>query len=91
MGQPLKYEELSNMTDEQVIARYNGYANPTNVIGFGYWLDELVRRRTEKQTEKMLEATIKMESATQKMLWVAITSVVVSIISIVITLNSGCR
>jgi hypothetical protein len=79
-----KYEDIINMSDKDVIAAYD-----TTLAQF--WREEIKYRQSEKQTQRMLDATIKMESATQKMLWVAVASVAVSVLSLIMALNSGCH
>ena len=45
------YEEVMALTDEELQKRYN-VATKRTVVGTGYYWDEIVRRRAEKQTDR---------------------------------------
>jgi hypothetical protein len=98
------YEEIMNLSDEDLQKRYDA-ATKNTVVGTGYYWDEIVRRRAEKQAQRMFDVTEKMSSSSDRMLditveirtatnimmWAAIASVVVSIIALIIALQGGCH
>ncbi len=51
------YDQLRQMTDAEIVERYNGAARNTQV-GTGFWLQEMSRRQTDRQTRAMLLLTI---------------------------------
>ena len=85
---PYKYQDLINATDEELIAHYDSTTEKgKTAVWLQYFLDELVRRRNEKQTAEMLTITKRMEKATTIMMWTAIMSVIVSIVTLYVTIN----
>lgn len=58
-----KYSDLQRLTDEELVARYDSAAEHT-VVGTDFYLDELSRRGTRRQSETMLQFTRQMRSWT---------------------------
>lgn len=47
------YEKLTQLDESELIRQYNAEAKHT-VVGTAFYLDELARRKSERQTDKML-------------------------------------
>jgi hypothetical protein len=71
-----KYRELNNLSDEDLIEKYNEAAEHT-VVGTGFYLDELVRRDNVRESKRMLRVS-------EISLIVAFISLVVAMIAIFI-------
>ncbi len=98
------YEEVMALTDEELQERYN-VATKRTVVGTGYYWDEIVRRRAEKQTDRMIDVTermnsssdrmlaitVQIKSATNIMMWAAIVSAVASFAAVFIAIQSSCH
>ena len=85
--------EIDGLSVEEIIAQIEDmskYMNSNDPM-YTFAVNTLFLKRTDRATQRMLDATIKMESATQKMFYVAIASVVVSVLSLIVTLRSGCH
>lgn len=50
------WQKLRSMTDDEVIAAYDSAATNT-VVGTGYFLEEMARRRSDRQATTMLRLT----------------------------------
>jgi len=70
------YEEIKNMSDEDLIKAYNKQTENT-FVGTNFWLDEIIRRENDKITKR----TIKISKIS---LGVAILSLISSIIGLFI-------
>lgn len=62
-----KYIDLINLTDEQVIEKYDEHAQRT-AVGISYYCDELNRRSNEKTNKIMIRCTIAITFMTAVML-----------------------
>ncbi len=72
-----KYEELSKMTDEELIRRYDLHAE-NNFVGTNFFLDELIRRKSWEESERMLEISENSLELSRKATKVAIMSLIVT-------------
>ena len=75
----MKYNDLSKITDEELIELYDKTAKNT-AVGLGYYTEELARRRTEKSDKLMLRCTVWIAIMTAVMLLSTIANVVVAIL-----------
>lgn len=76
------YRELLDMRDEHLIAAHDARAAGT-VLGVNYYLDELRRRATDRQTERMVELTAAIERLTRIVTLLTAVSVVLGVIALV--------
>ncbi|MEK0360924.1 hypothetical protein [Pseudomonas sp. CBC3] len=63
MGHIPKYKELEALTDDELIDRYDAAATNT-VVGTGFYLEEIARRQTAKESTRMLQLTQTMRTLT---------------------------
>ncbi|MGA7672674.1 MAG: hypothetical protein WBW04_19810 [Nitrolancea sp.] len=78
------FAELREMTDDQLIAEHDSLA-PTGGVGFGYYLDELSRRQTERQTDRMLQLAQSMASLTRYIFVLTVVNVILVAVTIAIS------
>lgn len=69
-------KELENLSDEEIIKRHDAMAANT-LVGTAFYADELARRQTSAQNDKMLSLTKKMEKLTWAMLILTLINIVV--------------
>ena len=53
------YREFLEMSDDELIERHDRRASNT-MVGTGHYLDELTRRRQERNTEQIMRMTVVM-------------------------------
>jgi CHASE3 domain sensor protein len=80
------YQQLLAMSDEQLIAAHDGAAKHT-VLGLNYYLDELRRRATDRQTQRMVELTEAIERLTRIVTLFTGVSVVLGAIALLVALT----
>ena len=85
MGKPPKFIDLIQLSDEEVQNRYDNLTTNTEV-GTKFYLDELLRRRNERQSQQMTDITVKIKTATDRMLIASIVSIMVSVIALIVAL-----
>ncbi len=71
-----KHDELAQLTEEDLVRRYNEAAENT-VVGTGFYRDEIVRRGQQRQNDQMLAFTKQMRDLT---IWIAILTIVNAIL-----------
>lgn len=72
------YEQLRNLSDEELIAMHDKHAAHT-CVGVSYYLDELARRDSERVNRSMLRCTKWITAMTAVMLLTTIANVIVSL------------
>ena len=77
-----KIEQLRAMTEEQLIETYDSIAEHTGV-GTQFYLDELVRRRVERQTKRLVELTDQIRLLTLAVAGATIVALVISVAALV--------
>lgn len=75
MGHIPKHEELLALSDEDLVNRYNAEATNT-VVGTAFYLDELSRRQSARESSRMLKATQTMRTLTWAIFVLTIANVV---------------
>jgi hypothetical protein len=79
------YEELTGLTDEQLIAIFN--QDRQNIsVGKQWYLDEITRRRTDRATEALVRLTRQLAALT---VVIALLTAVGAAASVVAALRSG--
>jgi len=56
MGMAPKHDHLAAMSDDELIARYNGQAEHT-VVGTAFYREELARRQMARESSRMFTLT----------------------------------
>lgn len=79
MGMAPSHVDLANLSDDELVARYNTLAS-TTVVGTQFYLDELTRRRMSKESARMLTLTQTMERLTWVILILTVINIVVAAI-----------
>lgn len=72
-----KHNELDELADEELVARYNTLAAST-VVGTQFYRDEIARRQTVKESARMLSLTETMSRLTWVMLVLTVINVIVA-------------
>jgi hypothetical protein len=72
-----KHNELDELADEELVARYNALAAST-VVGTQFYRDEIARRQTAKESARMLSLTETMSRLTWVMLVLTVINVIVA-------------
>lgn len=75
----LSYEQLTNLSDEELIERYNEHAQHT-IVGIDYYMEEIQRRETEKSNRIMVNCTKAITYMTAVMLLATIANVIIAFI-----------
>ena len=75
----MKYNDLVNLTDEELIKQYDKAAEHTSV-GLNYYTEEIARRRTEKSDDLMIKLTKWITIMTAIMLLSTIANVIIAIV-----------
>ena len=70
-----KWKELENLSDEELIAKYDANANNT-VVGTGFFQKELSRRATNKQNQEMVKISRSVKNMTIAILVLTVFNVV---------------
>jgi amino acid permease len=73
------YEEIRNLTDDEVVQRFNQAAIGTS-LGVDYWINEMFRRTTERSAAQMEDMTATIKRLTWVNLVFVILTVVVAIV-----------
>ncbi|EOX1767270.1 hypothetical protein ACPDME_003489 [Vibrio cholerae] len=81
MGMIPTYEELKGLSREEIIERYNQIGKHT-VVGTQFYLDELIRRQNEEQTNAMLKINKRMQYMTVLITILTIANVVLVAMSV---------
>ncbi len=81
------YQQLLDMSDEQLIAAHDRAAENT-YLGVAYFLDELRRRATDRQTQRMVELTEAIERLTRVVTLLTGVSVVLGILALLVALTA---
>lgn len=81
------YRQLLDMSDEKLIAAHDAAAKNT-ALGISYYLDELRRRATDRQTERMVELTVAIERLTRVVMMLTVVSVVLGALALVVTVTA---
>lgn len=76
----MKYLDLQNLTDEELIKKYDDVAESTQ-IGLNYYTEELARRRNEKSNKLMLNYTRWIVIMTAVMLLCTIVNVIIAVVN----------
>ena len=76
----MKYSELQNLTDEELIAEYDDTEKST-CVGLNFYTEELARRRTEKTNKIMVKYTLWITIMTAVMLLCTIVNVVIAVVN----------
>lgn len=74
-----KYNELVNLSDEELIQKYDDKASYTSV-GINYYMEEIQRRRTEKSNRLMVKLTKWITIMTLIMLISTVVNLIIAII-----------
>lgn len=77
-----KISELHAMTDEEVIAWYDAIAKNT-VVGTQVYLDELVRRQVDRQTQKLISLTDQIRLLTLAVAGAAVIALAISVFALI--------
>ena len=77
-------DELRELSDEEVVQRHDANAGPT-VVGTQHYLNELARRDTVRQGERM-EALTK---SINRLTWVIMVATLIGVVLTAISLLSG--
>lgn len=80
------YRQLLDMSDEKLIAAHDAAAKNAG-LGISYYLDELRRRATDRQTERMVELTAAIERLTRVVTALTAASVVLGVIALVVAVG----
>lgn len=80
---PPKYLKLREMTEEELIRRYDELAQNT-AVGLDFVLNELVRRQQSKQTDAMMHQSDVMLRYTKWIVWMTIIVTVATLINLYI-------
>lgn len=80
------YRQLREMSDEQLITSHDHLAKNTS-LGLSYYLDELRRRATDRQTERMVELTAVIEGLTRVVTVLTAVSVVLGALALLVAVT----
>jgi len=69
-------DEIDQLTDDQVAALYDAHAVGT-VVGSGFYLDELTRRRLAQESRRMTDMTQTMKSLTWAIFGLTVVNLIV--------------
>jgi len=75
MGYIPKWKELENLSDEELISKYDLNA-PNTVVGTGFYQEELSRRASNRQNEEMVKISRNVKNMTIAILILTIVNVV---------------
>lgn len=75
----MKYDELINLSDKELIEKYDKTAENT-AVGLNYFTEELARRRAEKSNDIMIKLTKWITYMTAVMLLGTIVNVVIAFV-----------
>ena len=68
--------ELEELTDEEVVALYNGHAAGT-IVGAGFYLEELARRKLAQESRRMTDMTQTMKNLTWAIFFLTVVNLMV--------------
>lgn len=85
MGMIPPYEQVVRLSDEQLISRYNALATHTSV-GTGFYIEELARRQTLRDSARMLQLTVTITTLTRSIFALTIVNVLVVMIQLILSL-----
>lgn len=91
------WEDHKNMTDEDLIAKYNAEASHVGSWGLTWWMDMITRRENDRQTKEMMEMNSKALELAQTNLevakktlniakfsmWASIVAVVIAVVALI--------
>ena len=75
------YRQLLEMSDDQMITAHDALAKQTT-LGISYYLDELRRRATDRQTQRLVELTVAIERLTRVVTVLTAVSVVLGALAL---------
>jgi len=75
----IKYHDLMNLTDKELIELYDKTTEHTSV-GLNYYTEEIARRRTEKSDNLMIKLTKWIVAMTLIMLLSTIANVIIAVV-----------
>lgn len=76
-----KHDQLAAMSDEELIAHYNGHAEQT-VVGTAFYREELARRQMARESARMLNLT----NTVAKLTWVILGLTAVNAVLVLVQL-----
>lgn len=85
MGMIPPYEQIVRLSDEELISRYNVLATHTSV-GTGFYIEELARRQTLRDSARMLQLTVSITTLTRAIFVLTIVNVVVVVVQLIVSL-----
>lgn len=85
MGMIPPYEQVVRLSDEELISRYNALATHTSV-GTGFYIEELARRQTLRDSARMLRLTDTITTLTRSIFALTIVNVLVVIVQLIVSL-----
>ena len=77
------FDEISKMTDDELIARNDDIAKHTG-IGVDFYYDELHRRRMNASSARMEELTVDIKRLTWAVVVLTVVSLAATVVSIVV-------
>lgn len=77
-----KHEELSALSDDELISRYNAAAEHT-VVGTAFYREEISRRHLARESNRMLTLTVTMKNLTWVMLLLTVANVLLVLFPLV--------
>ncbi len=80
------YQQLLDMSDEQLIAAHDRAARNT-ALGLNYYLEELRRRAVDRQTHHMIELTEAIKRLTRVMTVLTFVSVVLGALAVLVAVR----
>jgi hypothetical protein len=79
MGMAKKIEELRKMSMDELIRAHDSHAQNT-VVGTQFYLDEIVRREAEAQTQAMIGLTKRLEILTWVIMFLTLVNAVAALL-----------
>jgi len=68
--------QLEALTDDELVALYNGHAAGT-VVGSGFYLDELARRKLAQESQRMTDMTRTMKRLTWAIFFLTVANLMI--------------
>jgi hypothetical protein len=82
------FAQLRAMSDKELAARLDTIATSTQA-GTQFYLDELRRRETDRQTTTMIELTKSIRWLTRVIVWLTVVVTLLTAVSVVVVLQGG--
>lgn len=86
MGMIPPYEQIVRLSEEELISRYNVLATHT-VVGTSFYIEELARRQTLRDSARMLQLTVTITTLTRSIFALTIVNVLVVIVQLIFSLK----